>query len=212
VATQKKSKPAKKAAPKKAAPKKVTPKKAAPKKAAPKKAAPKKAAPKKAASKKLMAASQDSLLGKAAPTFSLSDQDGATVTSSSLAKRPYILYFYPKDDTPGCTKEACDFRDGFSKFARAGVRVLGVSPDSVASHGRFRAKYSLPFTLLSDPDKQLVNAYGVWVKKQNYGREYMGVLRSTFLVDAKGVIRHVWRGVKVDGHADAVLAKVREIG
>jgi peroxiredoxin Q/BCP len=229
VATKKTRKPAKKVAPKKAAKKaskKSAAKKTPPKKAAKKatkqpaakravaKKAPTKKGPAEKAAKKVTPkpASGDDLIGKAAPTFSLSDQDGAVVSSGSLAKRPYVLYFYPKDDTPGCTKEACDFRDGFGKFAREGVRVLGVSPDSVASHGRFRDKYSLPFTLLSDTDKQLVNAYGVWVKKQNYGREYMGVLRSTFLVDGKGVVRHAWRGVKVDGHADAVLAKVRELG
>ncbi|GMV12968.1 MAG: peroxiredoxin [Polyangiaceae bacterium] len=144
----------------------------------------------------------DPLLGKRAPKL-----PGA----GPGAGGPYVLYFYPKDDTPGCTKEACDFRDGLSAFRKAGVRVIGVSPDSEASHARFSEKYALPFTLLSDPDKQLARAYSVWVKKKNYGREYMGIERSTFLVDAKGVVRRVWRGVKVAGHVDSVLAAAKEL-
>jgi peroxiredoxin Q/BCP len=134
----------------------------------------------------------------------LKDQSGKEVSSASLAGSPYVLYFYPKDDTTGCTKQACGFRDSYRSFGRV-ARVLGVSPDSEASHARFAQKYGLPFTLLADPDKTLANAYGVWVKKQNYGREYMGISRSTFLVDAKGVIQKAWRGVRVDGHVDLVL-------
>jgi len=167
-----------------------------------------KAAPKRAAQK--LAVSKTSPNGGAldvgshAPAFKLKDQSGKEVSSASLAGSPYVLYFYPKDDTTGCTKQACGFRDSHRSFGRV-ARVLGVSPDSEASHARFAQKYGLPFTLLSDPDKTLANAYGVWVKKQNYGREYMGISRSTFLVDAKGVIRKAWRGVRVDGHIDSVL-------
>ncbi len=145
-------------------------------------------------------------VGSRAPSFTLRDQAGKTVSSSSLAGSPYVLYFYPKDDTTGCTKQACGFRDSFRAFGKKSARVIGVSPDSEQSHARFVQKYGLPFTLLSDPDKVLANAYGVWGKKQNYGREYMGIVRSTFVVSYKGVITKVFRGVKVDGHTDAVLA------
>jgi peroxiredoxin Q/BCP len=151
-------------------------------------------------------------VGGRAPAFKLSDHVGKTLSSSALAGTPYVLYFYPKDDTTGCTKQACGFRDAFGAFGKARARVIGVSPDSEASHARFVTKYGLPFTLLADPDKVLANAYGVWQKKQNYGREYMGIVRSTFVVDAKGVIRKAWRGVKVDGHVDAVLTAVKELG
>jgi thioredoxin-dependent peroxiredoxin len=144
--------------------------------------------------------------GSRAPAFTLPGEGGKAFASAELAGKPYVLYFYPKDDTTGCTKEACDFRDAFAKFGARGVRVVGVSPDSPESHARFRGKYGLPFTLLSDPDRTLARAYGVWVKKQNYGREYMGILRSTFLVDGTGVLRRAWRGVRVPGHVDAVLA------
>jgi peroxiredoxin Q/BCP len=116
-----------------------------------------------------------------------------------------LLYFYPKDDTPGCTKEACDIRDNFGRFGQQGLRVLGVSPDSTQSHAKFGAKYGLPFTLLSDPDKTLANQYGVWGEKNNYGKKYMGIIRSSFLVGADGAIKKVYRGVKVNGHVDEVL-------
>jgi peroxiredoxin Q/BCP len=149
-------------------------------------------------------------VGSRAPAFKLKDQSGKEVSSATLAGSPYVLYFYPKDDTTGCTKEACGFRDSQRAFGRV-ARVLGVSPDSEASHARFAQKYGLPFTLLSDPDKTLANAYGVWVKKQNYGREYMGISRSTFLVDAQGVIRKAWRGVRVDGHVELVLAAAKAL-
>jgi thioredoxin-dependent peroxiredoxin len=149
--------------------------------------------------------------GSVSPSFSLLDQDSQLLSSSSLAGRPYVLYFYPKDDTPGCTKEACDFRDSLARFGSRGIRVIGVSPDAVNSHARFRDKYGLNFTLLSDPDKELAQAYGVWVMKQNYGREYMGVSRSTFLVDGDGVVRRVWRGVRVPGHIDQVLERAQEL-
>jgi peroxiredoxin Q/BCP len=150
-------------------------------------------------------------VGNRAPSFSLSDGAGQTVSSASLAGAPYVLYFYPKDNTTGCTKEACDFRDSFPAFGRVKARVLGVSPDSEASHAGFTKKYGLPFTLLADPDKVLAKAYGVWAKKQNYGREYMGIVRSTFVVDKKGVVQKAWRGVKVNGHVDAVLAAVQAL-
>lgn len=150
------------------------------------------------------AAKADALVGKRAPKLPLTGAE-------SVVGEPYVLYFYPKDDTPGCTKEACDFRDGIAAFRKAGVRVIGVSPDGEASHARFRDKYALPFTLLSDPEKTLAHAYSVWVKKKNYGREYMGIERSTFLVDAKGVVRRAWRGVKVAGHVDSVLGAAKEL-
>ena len=150
--------------------------------------------------------------GDAAPSFDLPDETGVRVSSRDLAGQPYVIYFYPKDDTPGCTTEACGFRDALPEFEKLGVRVIGVSPDSSASHERFRAKYELPFTLLSDADKQLSTAYAAWALKKNYGREYMGVVRSTFLIDADGVIRNVWRGVKVNGHVEKVQAAAAALG
>jgi peroxiredoxin Q/BCP len=173
--------------------------------AAPKKAVPAKktAAPKKAS--RSPETGSGLVVGDTVPEFELPDQDGAMVSSASLAGKPYVLYFYPKDDTPGCTKEACGFRDEIGKFHEAGVRILGVSPDKPESHARFRDKYGLDFTLLSDADKTLATACGVWVKKQNYGREYMGIERSTFLVDESGKVKQVWRNVRVDGHVRAVL-------
>jgi peroxiredoxin Q/BCP len=168
--------------------------------------------PAKPAAKLAPAAEKDQLVGKPLPKFELADHAGKSISSKALGGEPFVLYFYPKDDTPGCTKEACDFRDGIAGFKRAGLRVIGVSPDSSATHSRFREKYKLPFQLLSDPDKNLAKAMGVWVKKINYGREYMGVQRSTFLVDQKGVVRRAWRGVKVPGHVDQVLAAARELG
>lgn len=180
---------------------------AAAKKAAPKKAT-KAAAP---AAKSKAGAGKGALdVGSRAPAFKLKDQSGKELSSAALAGSPYVLYFYPKDDTTGCTKEACGFRDSFRSFGRL-ARVIGVSPDSEASHARFAEKYGLPFTLLADPDKTLADAYGVWVKKQNYGREYMGIARSTFLVDGKGVIQKAWRGVRVDGHVDAVLEAAKAL-
>jgi len=143
--------------------------------------------------------------GSKAPAFSLPDETGSVVSSASLAGKPYVIYFYPKDDTPGCTKEACDFRDNIKAFNSAKVRVLGVSPDDPKRHAKFKQKYDLNFTLLSDVDKTLIGAYGIWIKKLNYGREYMGVQRSTFLVDKAGKITKAWNGVRVPGHVEAVL-------
>jgi thioredoxin-dependent peroxiredoxin len=150
-------------------------------------------------------------IGSSAPAFTLKDQSGAVISSADLSGKPYVLYFYPKDDTSGCTAEACAFRDSGPKFGDRGVRVIGVSPDSEASHAKFAGKYGLPFTLLSDPEKQLISAYGAWVEKQNYGRTYMGVQRSTFLVGADGKVQKAWRGVKVPGHVEAVLAATQPV-
>jgi thioredoxin-dependent peroxiredoxin len=150
-------------------------------------------------------------VGSRAPSFTLKDQAGKELSSKTLAGSPYVLYFYPKDDTTGCTTQACGFRDSFAAFGRTKARVIGVSPDSEASHARFAGKYGLPFTLLADPDKTLANAYGVWGKKQNYGREYLGITRSTFVVDGKGVVQKVWRGVKVDGHVATGLEAVKTL-
>jgi len=147
-------------------------------------------------------------VGQRAPSFVLKDAHGNLVSSESLRGSAYVIYFYPKDDTPGCTLEACAFRDSAPRFEAKGVKILGVSPDSPEAHARFQSKYGLNFTLLSDPEKTLSKAYGVWTKKQNYGREYMGVQRSTFYVDRRGVIQKVWRGVRVPGHVDAVVHAV----
>jgi peroxiredoxin Q/BCP len=152
------------------------------------------------------------LEGSGAPSLGSLVSVGGAASDRDLTGRPYVLYFYPKDETPGCTKEACAFRDMLPRFAEQGVRVLGVSPDSVASHERFRQKHGLGFTLLSDDKHELAQAYGVWVKKQNYGREYMGVERSTFLIDGNGVVRRVWRGVRVDGHVQEVLEALAGLG
>jgi peroxiredoxin Q/BCP len=149
--------------------------------------------------------------GDRVPSFELEDQSGERVSSAALEGEPYVLYFYPKDDTPGCTVEACGFRDSLPNFTARGVRVIGISPDSVQSHARFREKHGLTFTLLSDPEKQLAQAFGVWVPKQNYGREYMGIERSTFIVDPKGVVHRAWKGVRVPGHVDQVLDAVRAL-
>lgn len=149
--------------------------------------------------------------GATAPDFELLDQAGASVSSEELKGQPYVLYFYPKDDTPGCTTEACGFRDALPEFEELGVRVFGVSPDGTASHQKFAAKYELPFTLLSDVDKALASAYGVWALKKNYGREYMGVIRSTFLVAADGVIQKAWQSVRVNGHVAEVRAEAEKL-
>jgi len=155
--------------------------------------------------------SADITRGSKAPAFELPDQDGSSVSSKALKGKPYILYFYPKDDTTGCTIEACDFRDSAAGFAGAGVRVIGVSPDSVASHDKFRSKYGLKFTLLADAERELCKAYGVWALKKNYGKEYMGIVRSTFFVDANGVVQRAWRGIKAKGHVAKVLDEAKAI-
>ena len=144
--------------------------------------------------------------GRPAPSFSAQADDGRTVTLESLRGRHVVLYFYPKDDTPGCTTEACELRDAFPRFDAADATILGVSPDSVASHQKFKKKFSLPFTLLADTDHAIAEAYGVWKEKSMYGRTYMGVERSTFLIDPTGTLSHVWRKVKPDGHAAEVAS------
>jgi peroxiredoxin Q/BCP len=149
--------------------------------------------------------------GAPAPDFALSNANGDTVRLSDLRGRTVVLYFYPKDDTPGCTKEACGFRDNMARLTELGVTVLGVSPDSPESHRRFAAKYELPFDLLSDPDNAAATAYGVWVEKSMYGRTYMGIERSTFVIDGDGVLRKAFRKVKVPGHVDEVIAAVQAL-
>lgn len=147
--------------------------------------------------------------GSSAPDFTLLDQDGKETTLSALKGKPVVLYFYPKDDTSGCTKQACDFRDTQPAIKKAGAVVLGVSPDSVASHVKFAKKYELPFTLLSDPDHAVAEKYGVWVEKSMYGRKYMGIERTTFLIDSKGKIAEIWKKVKVPGHVEAVVNSLK---
>jgi peroxiredoxin Q/BCP len=143
--------------------------------------------------------------GTPAPDFTLTSDAGADVTLSALRGAPVVLYFYPKDDTPGCTTQACGIRDAWSEFERSGAVVLGVSPDDEASHVRFKEKHGLPFTLLADPDHRVAETYGVWVEKTNYGKTTMGVERSTFVIDADGTVARVLRKVKPDTHADDVL-------
>jgi peroxiredoxin Q/BCP len=144
--------------------------------------------------------------GDKAPDFTLPTDGGGSVTLSKLRGRKVVLYFYPKDDTSGCTAEACGFRDAFPRFGGIDATVIGVSRDSVASHDKFKKKYELPFTLAADVDGKVCERYGVWVEKSMYGRKYMGIERATFLIDETGVIRQVWRKVKVPGHVEAVLA------
>ena len=143
--------------------------------------------------------------GSTAPAFKTKDANGETVNLKDLRGQKVVLYFYPKDDTPGCTKEACSFRDAFSKFKKQGIAVLGVSPDSEKSHQKFATKYKLPFTLLADTDRAIVEAYGVWGEKKFMGRTYMGVNRTTFLIDEKGKIKKIFEKVKPEDHASEVL-------
>jgi thioredoxin-dependent peroxiredoxin len=150
-------------------------------------------------------------VGDSLPEFLLLDQSGARVASESLLGAPLVLYFYPKDDTPGCTTEACGFRDEMEAFKASSVRVVGVSPDKPTAHGRFAQKYELNFTLLADVDRVLCLAFGVWKLKKNYGHEYFGVERSTFLIGANGKILRAWRGVRVAGHVSEVLEAARKL-
>jgi peroxiredoxin Q/BCP len=144
-------------------------------------------------------------IGDRAPGFNMPTDGGGNVSLTSLTGRKVVLYFYPKDDTSGCTKEACDFRDEQPGFRGIGATVIGVSRDSVVSHDKFRKKHDLPFALASDADGKVSAAYGTWVEKSMYGRKYMGMERATFLIDGKGVIRGIWRKVKVPGHVGEVL-------
>jgi peroxiredoxin Q/BCP len=146
--------------------------------------------------------------GAQAPSFSLPDQDGKLVSLDDLKGSKVVVYFYPKDDTPGCTAEACQFNDNLQAFQRTGVPVLGISADDGDSHRRFREKYGLRFPLLSDLDHQVMDAYGAWGEKTLYGRTSVGVIRSTFLLDEQGRVERAWYNVKADGHAEKVLAEL----
>ena len=149
--------------------------------------------------------------GSKAPDFSLPTDGGETVSLATFTGKPLVLYFYPKDDTSGCTKEAIAFTGLAAEFDAIGAKVLGVSPDSVQKHAKFRAKHDLGVMLGADEEKQTLETYGVWVEKSMYGRKYMGVERSTFLIDGTGVIRKAWRKVKVPGHAEAVLEAAKAL-
>jgi thioredoxin-dependent peroxiredoxin len=143
--------------------------------------------------------------GTEAPDFELTADDGSTVRLSDLRGKPVVLYFYPRDDTPGCTKQACGIRDVYGDFGRRGAVVLGVSPDDEQAHRRFKEKFSLPFTLLADPDHAVAEEYGVWSERSYAGKTYMGINRSTFVIDADGTVKRALYGVKPDGHAELVL-------
>lgn len=148
--------------------------------------------------------------GATAPVFKTTDETGETVSLKDLRGQKVVLYFYPKDDTPGCTKEACSFRDAFSKFKKRDIKILGVSPDNEKSHQKFITKYKLPFTLLADTDHSIADAYGVWGEKKFMGRTYMGIHRTTFLIDEKGKIKKIFEKVKPEDHADEVLEAFSE--
>ena len=143
-------------------------------------------------------------IGAKAPSFTLPATGGQTISLSDFKGKPVILYFYPKDDTPGCTQESCDFRDNFSALDSQGIAVLGISKDSVAKHEKFKEKYQLNFPLLSDEDGATVQAYGAWVEKSMYGKKYMGIERMTYLIDGNGIIAQIWPKVKIAGHAEEV--------
>ena len=143
--------------------------------------------------------------GKPAPDFELQSDTGDSVKLSDFRGRPVVLYFYPKDDTPGCTTEACEFRDAYDVFRERGAEVLGVSPDDVASHGKFKSKYELPFTLLADPEHNVAEDYGVWVERNSGGKTSMGIKRSTFVIDRDGNVVRALMGIKPAGHAAQVL-------
>lgn len=149
--------------------------------------------------------------GAKAPAFTLEADNGKKVKLSDFAGSPVVLYFYPADDTPGCTREACAFRDRKSEMEALGAKVIGISPDTVASHVKFRDKFTLNFPLLADPEHAVAEKFGAWREKNMYGKKKMGIVRSTFLIDAKGKVARVWRSVKVDGHDTAVLAALQEL-
>jgi peroxiredoxin Q/BCP len=144
--------------------------------------------------------------GEPAPEFTLADEEGRMHSLSDYSGKPVVLYFYPKDDTPGCTKEACGFRDDYSAYEEAGVVILGVSPDTSKSHAKFKTKYELPFTLLADPDHDVLKLYGVWGLKKSFGREYEGVFRTTFLIGEDGKILRVFKKVKPAVHSAEILS------
>lgn len=147
--------------------------------------------------------------GQKAPDFTLTDTKGDAVTLSDHLGHKVVLYFYPKDDTPGCTKEACSFNASLKSFEKKKIAVFGISPDDILSHKKFSAKFNLAFPLLSDPGHKVASKYGAWGKKKLYGREYDGVIRSTFIIDEKGNIEHVFEKIKVDIHAEEVLAVIQ---
>jgi peroxiredoxin Q/BCP len=150
--------------------------------------------------------------GKPAPAFALTADDGSTISLKDLRGRPVVLFFYPKDDTPTCTKEACAFRDDFPRFGQADAVILGVSPDTPVSHARFRKKYKLPFRLLSDPDHVVAGRYRVWGKKKLFGVSYMGIVRTTFVIDAEGRLRNTFNVTRVAGHSEEVQAAIEALG
>jgi peroxiredoxin Q/BCP len=150
-------------------------------------------------------------VGKKAPAFTLPSVNGGNVSLKDFRGKNVVLYFYPKDNTPGCTKEACDFRDNFARLQAHGATVLGVSADSVASHEKFRSKYDLPFDLLSDDTYAMLEKYGVWKQKKLYGRTFLGIERTTVLIDGDGVVRRIWPKVKVKGHVDEVLSALENL-
>ena len=146
--------------------------------------------------------------GAKAPAFTLLDQSGAKVSLSDFADQRFVLYFYPADDTPGCTKEACQFNDEWEAFAKLGVKIVGVSPDATTTHVAFRAKYGLAFELLSDPDRKVMMSYGAYGEKMMYGKWVTGVIRSTFIIGPTGLVERAWYGVRADGHAAKVLSSI----
>jgi thioredoxin-dependent peroxiredoxin len=150
-------------------------------------------------------------IGQTAPDFTLPTDGGGRLSLTALRGSPVVLYFYPKDDTPGCTKEACAFRDLLPDFSAIDAAIVGLSKDPPKTHDRFKAKYALPFTLASDEAAEVARLYGIWVEKSRYGRTYLGMDRSTFLIDREGVVRAIWRKVKVEGHAEQVLEAVRAL-
>jgi peroxiredoxin Q/BCP len=150
--------------------------------------------------------------GKKAPDFTLPSDDGGKIKLSALKGQPVVLYFYPRDDTPGCTREACAFRDQKTALKKLGAQVLGVSADTLESHGKFRAKFDLNFPLLADVDHKVAEKYGAWREKNMYGKISMGIQRSTYLIDAEGKVAQVWKKVNVDGHDEEVIAAIKELG
>ena len=151
------------------------------------------------------------VVGDKAPAFKLKNQDGELISLSDLKEKPVVLYFYPKEDTPGCTKEACNFRDEFPKFGKMKAEIIGISADSIESHKKFAEKYKLPFNLLSDEKKEVIEKYGVWQQKSMYGKKYMGIVRTTFIIDSSGKIRKIFPKVKVDEHNKEVIEALKEL-
>jgi peroxiredoxin Q/BCP len=148
-------------------------------------------------------------VGKPAPSFNLANQDNQFFSLDDFRGKQVVIYFYPKDDTPGCTRQACDFRDQLNDFAKINSVVIGISKDNAASHQKFKQKYNLPFPLLSDTSGEVCEAYGVLVEKTRFGKKYRGINRSTFLIDEKGILRAIWQDVKVDGHVPDILNKLK---